>query len=115
MKKELLDFIDKLMKHDEDFTNSIITDEIKNYLELLASDKSIKSEVTDSGKIILKHMQDNNVTMAKAKDIASALGMSSRAVSGSLRKLVTDGYVEKIGENPTIYAISEKGKNYKID
>lgn len=115
MKKELLDFINKLMENDKDFTNSIITEEIKQYLELLASDKSIKSEVTDSGKIILKHMQDNNVTMSKAKDIAAALGMSSRAVSGSLRKLVTDGYVEKLGENPTIYAISEKGKNYRID
>ena len=53
--------------------------------------------------------------MSKAKDIAEGLGISSRTVSGSLRKLVTDGFVDKVSTNPTIYAISEKGKNYKID
>jgi Mn-dependent DtxR family transcriptional regulator len=36
-------------------------------------------------------------------------------VSGAMRKLVTDGYVEKVGESPVIYMLTEKGKNITID
>ena len=53
--------------------------------------------------------------MFKAKDIADGLYISSRAVSGSLRKLVTDGFCEKVGTDPVVYTLTEKGKNYKID
>ena len=31
-------------------------------------------------------------------------------VSGSIRKLVADGFVEKLGDEPVIYGITEKGK-----
>ena len=37
--------------------------------------------------------------------------IASKSVSGAMRKLVTDGYVEKIGQNPVVYMITEKGKN----
>jgi predicted transcriptional regulator len=53
--------------------------------------------------------------MLRAKDIAEGLFINSRAVSGAMRKLVTDGFVEKLGENPVIYSITEKGKNIKIE
>jgi Mn-dependent DtxR family transcriptional regulator len=66
--------------------------------------------------MLLKFLQENTEKeYYKSKDIADALGISGRTVSGSMRKLVTDGYVDKIGENPIIYAITEKGKNYKLD
>lgn len=115
MKTEFLNFVDELIKHDENFSKSIMTDDIKDYLEILRKEKPDHIEITDNGKVILKYMQDNDVRMSKAKDIAEGLGISSRTVSGSLRKLVTDGFVDKVSTNPTIYAISEKGKNYKID
>lgn len=115
MRKEFLDFINKLMAHDQNFTDSIITDDIKEYLRILCDSEEIVSEVTDSGKVILKYMQDNDVKIGKAKDIANGLGVSSRTVSGSLRKLVADGFVEKVSKDPVVYAITEKGKNYKID
>jgi Mn-dependent DtxR family transcriptional regulator len=51
----------------------------------------------------------------KAKAIAEAMFISSRSVSGAMRKLVTDGFVEKIGEDPIIYCITEKGRNIEID
>ena len=41
--------------------------------------------------------------------------ISSRTVSGSIRKLVNDGFVEKVGQDPVIYSITEQGKNIKID
>ena len=70
---------------------------------------------TDNGKLILKFLQDNtDIAMWKARDIAEGLFISSRTVSGSIRKLVSDGYVEKIGQDPTIYSITAAGKNIEI-
>jgi hypothetical protein len=31
-----------------------------------------------------------------------------------MRKLVTDGFVEKMGQEPTIYSITDNGKNIEI-
>ena len=75
-------------------------------------DEADKPMFTDNGKLILKYMQD--LPMGKAKDIGEGLFISSRAVSGAIRKLVTDGYVEKIGQDPVVYALTEKGKTVEI-
>ena len=116
MNNEFLKFISDLMEHDKDFTESILTDNIKEYLNVLQNTATKNSDVTDNGKIILKFLQDNsNVSMWKSKDIAEQLGISSRAVAGSLRKLVTDNFVDKVGVNPIVYTLTDKGKNYKID
>ena len=70
---------------------------------------------TDNGKLILQYLQDNQSTpMWKAKDIAEGMFVSSRTVSGALRKLVSDGYVEKVGQDPVIYSLTEKGKAVEI-
>ena len=53
--------------------------------------------------------------MWKAKELADALMISSRSASGSCRKLVTDGFVEKIGKDPVIYTLSSKGKEIIIE
>jgi predicted transcriptional regulator len=53
--------------------------------------------------------------MLKARDIGEGLCVSSRNISGALRKLVTDGFCEKMGQNPVVYTLTEKGKNFKID
>lgn len=84
------------------------------YWEAFKGKKEIeKPEFTDNGKLILKYLQDHatDIPMAKAKDIGEGLFVSSRVVSGAIRKLVTDGYVEKIGQDPTIYALTDKGRN----
>jgi len=71
---------------------------------------------TENGKKILTFLQNHTDTKTwKAKDIAEELFISSRTVSGSIRKLVTDGYVEKVGQDPTIYCITEKGINIIIN
>ena len=71
---------------------------------------------TDNGKLILQYLKDNQSTPTwKAKEIAEGLFISSRAVSGAIRKLVTDGYVEKMGQDPVIYSLTENGKNIVID
>lgn len=71
---------------------------------------------TDNGKKILTFLKENDVTKTwKAKDIAEGLFISSRTVSGGIRKLVNDGYVEKIGQDPVLYTITEQGKNIEIN
>jgi DNA-binding MarR family transcriptional regulator len=71
---------------------------------------------TDNGKLILKFLQEHQETdMWKARDIAEGLFINSRAVSGAMRKLVTDGYVEKIGQDPVVYSLTDNGKNIEID
>ena len=63
-------------------------------------------------------MQENLESMNNvftSKEIAEGLFTSGRSISGSMRKLVNDEYVEKIGTNPVQYALTEKGMNYKFD
>ena len=54
--------------------------------------------MTENGKLILKYLQNNqDVRLWKAKDLAEQIGISSRGTSGAMRKLVNDGFCEKIG------------------
>lgn len=74
--------------------------------------------ITENGIKILKIMQDklnqyNNIFTSK--NIGEFLFMSPRSVSGSMKKLITDGYVIKLGLNPVSYGLTDLGKNYKFD
>ena len=85
---------------------------------LKITEDDAKPAFTENGKIILNFMQKNKATynnLFKAKDIGEQIGISSRTVSGGMRKLVSDGYVEKIGQNPVIYAITTKGENIEVE
>lgn len=93
-----------------------MTDDIKNFFEALKSNQSVKPVLTASGRIVLKYLQENpSITVFKAKEIAEGLGSSSRGISGALRKLVTDGFCEKVNAEPVLYSLTEKGKNYNIE
>lgn len=77
-----------------------------------------KSGFTENGKLILKYMQDNkdlHNNLFKAKDIGEGLEISSRTVSGAIRKLVTDNYVERLGESPIVYSLTTLGIATIID
>lgn len=115
MNQKFLEFLETLMKANPEVTESILTEEIKAYIEILKLEKVVKTELTENGKKILKHFQDNDVSMATSKQIAEQMEISSRTVSGAMRKLVTEGFMEKFGDKPIAYAITEKGKNYNLD
>ena len=115
MKQEFLDFLNALMKAAPDVAEELMTDNIQAYIDALMDSKNDKPELTDNGKVILDYMQKSDVPMLKARDVAEGLFISSRAVSGSLRKLVNDGFCEKVGQDPVVYALTDKGRNYKID
>lgn len=103
-------------KYDEEARNAILS-----YFEALKMTNEGGNEkpiLTDNGKLILKYIQEsdqNGNNMLKAKDIAEAIAVSSRQVSGAMRKLVIDGYVEKIGQDPIVYAITDKGRSLSIE
>ena len=76
-----------------------------------------KPMFTDGGKQILKYLKDNHAVgeAISAKAIAEGMGISSRSVSGAIRKLVTDGFVEKVSTDPVLYALTDKGNEVTID
>jgi len=77
---------------------------------LVLTKEKEKPAFTDNGKMILQFLQKAVGTHYTSKEIAEQITVSSRTVSGAMRKLVTDGYVEKVGADPVVYEITQKGK-----
>lgn len=112
-KEEFIEHVEKLMSS----STIEMTEGVQLYWDAFkgTSDEE-KPMFTENGKIILQYLKDNqSIPMWKSKDIAEGLFISSRAVSGAMRKLVTDGFVEKVGQDPVIYALTEQGKNIEIE
>lgn len=109
--EEFLEFVDFLMQNCKEPVHP--SESVQAYLDALRSSErtSEKKEFTSNGKAILQWLQGAPAGMYKARDVAEAIEVSSRAVSGAMRKLVNDGYIEKVGKDPVVYSITEKGKN----
>ena len=91
--------------------------EVISFWNIFKTGKS-NGEITENGLKILKYMQEkqeqhNNIF--SSKDIAEGLHITSRSVSGSMRTLVTDSYVEKLGNNPVCYSLTEQGKLFSCN
>ena len=94
-----------------------MNEEARIYWEAFKGKEDIEKPMfTDNGKLILRYLQDNLTTeLWKARDIAEGLFVSSRTVGGAMRKLCSDGYVEKVGQDPVVYTLTEKGKEIVIE
>lgn len=112
-KDKFIEMVERLFAEMEDVDQDVL-----DYFETIKQKKATKRvEMTDNGKAIIKYMQDNyEETDNKflSKDIAEGLFTSSRSVSGAMRKLVTDGYVEKSDDSPIVYSLTDLGKEYLI-
>lgn len=108
-KQEFIDFINDLLKT----YNTSIPDTLTEYWEAFSQEKEKEKPLfTENGKMILQFLQTHNEkNLWKAREIAEGLFINSKTVSGSIRKLVNDEYVEKVSKDPVIYALTEKGKN----
>lgn len=115
MKQEFINFLNALIAAAPEVAEQMMTDNVKAYMATLTDTKNDKPALTDNGKLVLDYMQKSDIPMFKARDVAEGLFISSRAVSGSLRKLVSDGFCEKVGQDPVVYALTEKGKNFIIE
>lgn len=112
-KQAFIDYVRPLFES----IDSYVPDEAWDFWKALIAEKSTeKPPFTENGKLILQFFKDNqNVETWKTKDVAEALGLSSRSVAGSSRKLVTDGYLEKVGSDPIFYMLTTKGKNVNLN
>lgn len=81
------------------------------------SDNTERLKFTDNGKMVMKYMQSLpfGTPPLKSKDIAEGMGISARSVSGAMRRLCDDNYIEKVGKDPILYSITELGKNVSIE
>lgn len=114
-KQEFIKYVKGLMNGQEEPLE--MNDEARLYWEAFCGTDDVEKPMfTDNGKLILRYMQEHQQEgMWKARDIAEGLFISSRAVSGAMRKLVTDGFVEKVGQDPVVYSLTDNGKNIKIE
>ncbi|MEG2936698.1 MAG: hypothetical protein RR844_09460 [Clostridium sp.] len=124
MKKDnFIEMVEVLINILED--KSLLTNGYPEGLEYFTSLKEgkdkdkTKPQLTDNGKLIISTMQENATEddyQFKASQIAEFAFVSSRTISGAIRKLVTDGYVEKIeGTSPIAYCLTDAGKNIVFD
>ena len=103
---------------DDDEKQSMWGDALDFWNGLQMSEDNSKPKFTENGKLVLKYMQENREVfnnLFKAKEIGEGLGISSRTASGAMRKLVNDLYIEKIGENPVVYSLTDKGINVNVN
>ena len=45
--------------------------------------------------------------------IGEGLFIHARSVTGAMRKLIADGYVEKTGQNPVSYSLTDTARSWK--
>ena len=112
--KQFLDFFDWLVEN----CNQPVTlsDEVQNVYDTLRKQSSIEKPLfTENGLKILEYLRTCGDGSLKARDIADGMGISSRVVSGAIRKLVSDKFVDKYGSNPVFYTLTDKGKEFDIE
>ena len=92
-----------------------LSEEAEKFFQSLKAEVTAAPVMTERGVQIIQYMQGATESAFTCKHIAEGLGLASRSISGAMRKLVTDGFVEKAGKDPIIYSLTEKGKEYEID
>ena len=112
--KQFLDYFDWLVENCKQ--SVVMPDEVQDVYNMLQEQQTMEKPMfTESGLSILEYLQTCDAKSLKARDIADGMVISSRQVSGAIRKLVTDGFVDKYGQNPIIYSLTEKGRNFDIN
>lgn len=105
-------FLNEVLNLTGDAPEKVFSSDALDYWNSLNSTSDEKPKFTTIGKTTLRFMQENKDTynnIFKSKEIGDALGISSRSVSGGMKKLVNDGYVEKMGDTPITYSITSLG------
>lgn len=117
--KELfLDYVGRIIEEfDKDITKTAHGEQVRRYWKVLLDGEETDKKVTENGQKILIFMQENEKAMNNiftSKEIAEALFVSGRSISGSMRKLFGDGYINKEGNNPVKYSLTDLGRNLSL-
>jgi len=96
---------------------SSLSEDIQEYWNVFKTEHTKeKPPFTDNGKLILAYLKEHTEQETwRANDVAEGLFISGRTVSGAMRKLVTDGYVDKVSTDPVVYCLTDLGKNVIIE
>jgi hypothetical protein len=102
----------------------VLSDGANVYFESLeTTPEKEKAPFTENGARVLLWMQENYDhynNILKAKEIAEGMfaingtPITSRTVSGAMRKLITDRYVEKTAGTPVCYSLTDLGKTVEV-
>ena len=112
--KQFLDYFDWLVENCKQPV--VMPDEVQDVYNMLQEQQAMEKPMfTESGLSILEYLQTCDAKSLKARDIADGMVISSRQVSGAIRKLVTDGFVDKMGSSPVIYSLTTKGRDFDIE
>lgn len=116
-KEKFIEMVEMLIRDSENDDLRGYEDAIEYFEMFKAIKETEKPKFTENGKKVIQFMKDNQEkysNMFKAKEIGEGLFISSKGASGALRKLVTDGYAEKMGSEPVIYSLTTLGKEVEI-
>ena len=121
-KERFIEFVNEIMDAAmvdtwDDATKEDWKDAFDFFEDLKNNKEKNSGTMTENGKKLLSWMQENVDSMSNlftSKEIAEALFTSGRSVAGSMKKLVSNGYVEKTGKDPVRYSLTEEGKNLII-
>lgn len=91
-----------------------VPDDAKSFFEDYKKGASTVKAFTEKGIAIIKEMREVNDWIS-AKSLGERMDISGRSVSGTMRKLVIDGYIEKQAGNPASYKITDKGMTCNFD
>ena len=98
--------------------NVELSEKAQEFFNQLKEGKVSGNGFTENGKKILIFMQnniENYNNVFTSKGIGEGLFMSGRAVAGSMKKLIAEQYVQKVGLNPVSYGLTDLGKDYQFD
>ena len=107
----------------KDFLNELDNLQVKDQLSEAGLDffnqlkEKSNNTFTENGKKILRCMQQNSEKYKtfNSKQIGELLFMPPRSVSDSIKKLINEGYCEKLNTNPVTYKITMLGKDIQLD
>ncbi len=116
MKEDFIKFLKSLMEANPELTKNLMNENVRAYIDVLEKGETKEKPLfSENGLIVYKFIRENPDTTAwSAKNIAEQIGLTSRQVSGSARKLVNDGFLEKVSQDPVYYALTQKGKEFEL-
>lgn len=117
-RESFVDYVGRIIEEfDKDITKTTHGEQVRRYWKVLLDGEETDKKVTENGQKILIFMQENEEAMNNiftSKEIAEALFVSGRSISGSMRKLFGDGYINKEGNNPVKYSLTDLGRNLSL-
>lgn len=110
LKQDFIDYVES------NFNTNPLPEGLTDYWNTFKSDSKSSGDkpiFTENGFKVFKFLREHrDKDVWKSKDIAEEMFISSRTVSGCMRKLVSDGFVDKVSTDPVMYSLTDQGKEY---